>query len=110
MNVPGSIEHRESCAVHLVVPADEQPRTRGPDSGEGIHGPAVQIDGVEISSIEAPTLLLWGGSDPISPVSVGERLQTLLAKLHVIPRADHDLAQTHAALVADLIMWHLTAT
>jgi pimeloyl-ACP methyl ester carboxylesterase len=65
----------------------------------------------QISSIEAPTLLLWGGSDPISPVSVGERLQTLLpnAKLHIIPGADHDLARTHVALVADLIMQHLTA-
>jgi pimeloyl-ACP methyl ester carboxylesterase len=64
-----------------------------------------------ISSIKAPTLLLWGGSDPISPVSVGERLQALLpnTKLHIIPGADHDLARTHAALVADLIMGHLTA-
>jgi pimeloyl-ACP methyl ester carboxylesterase len=65
----------------------------------------------QITSIEAPTLLLWGGSDPISPVSVGERLQSLLpnSKLHIIPGADHDLARTHAALVADLVMRHLTA-
>jgi pimeloyl-ACP methyl ester carboxylesterase len=64
-----------------------------------------------IRTIEAPTLLLWGGSDPISPVAVGDRLRTLLpdATLHIIPDADHDLAQTHAALVADLILRHLTA-
>jgi pimeloyl-ACP methyl ester carboxylesterase len=63
----------------------------------------------EISSIEAPTLLLWGDSDPISPVAVGERLRTLLpnASLHVIPGADHDLAQSHAAVVSGLIERHL---
>jgi pimeloyl-ACP methyl ester carboxylesterase len=65
----------------------------------------------QIGSIKAPTLLLWGDSDPISPVTVGERLQALLpnAELHVIPGADHDLARTHAELVAGLIKRHLTA-
>ncbi len=54
-----------------------------------------------IPAIAAPTLLLWGDADPISPVAVGARLSALLpdARLHVFPGADHDLAQTRAAAV-----------
>jgi len=64
-----------------------------------------------IPSIDAPTLLLWGDNDPISPVAVGERLRELLpnGRLCVIPGADHDLAQTHAETVAGAIEWHLTS-
>ncbi len=64
----------------------------------------------QIGLIAAPTLLLWGDRDPISPVSVGKRLGVLLpnATLRVIPGADHDLAQTNVALVAELIARHLT--
>jgi pimeloyl-ACP methyl ester carboxylesterase len=64
----------------------------------------------QIMSIEAPTLLLWGDSDPISPVAVGERLLSLLprASLHVVRGGDHDLAHTHPQTVADLIKHHLT--
>jgi len=63
---------------------------------------------IRIMSIEAPTLLLWGDNDPISPVAVGERLVSLLpnAVLHVVRGGDHDLAQTHALTVADLIKHH----
>jgi pimeloyl-ACP methyl ester carboxylesterase len=62
----------------------------------------------QIVSIEAPTLLLWGDSDPISPVAVGERLLSLLpnANLHVVCGGDHDLAQIHAPTVANLIKHH----
>jgi pimeloyl-ACP methyl ester carboxylesterase len=62
----------------------------------------------QIMSIEAPTLLLWGDSDPISPVAVGERLLSLLpnANLHVVRGGDHDLAQTHTPAVANLIKRH----
>ena len=64
----------------------------------------------QIPTIEAPTLLLWGDADPISPIAVGERLSALLpnARLHVFPGADHDLAQTHAATVAVEVKRHLT--
>lgn len=60
--------------------------------------------------IVAPTLLLWGDHDPISPVAVGERLRALLphASLKVIAGADHDLAQHHVELVATLIKQHCT--
>ncbi len=65
-----------------------------------------------IASIEAPTLLLWGDNDPISPLAIGERLLSLLpnANLHVVRGGNHDLAQTHAPVVADLIKRHLTTT
>jgi pimeloyl-ACP methyl ester carboxylesterase len=62
-----------------------------------------------IPSIQAPTLLLWGDADPISPVAVGERLQNLMpnAHLRVLAGAGHDLAQTHAEAVAEAIQRHL---
>ena len=61
--------------------------------------------------IRAPVLLLWGDSDPISPVSVGKRLSGLLpgARLHVFAGGQHDFANTHAAGVAAMIDEHLQA-
>lgn len=63
----------------------------------------------ELGSIMAPTLLLWGDADPISPVAVGERLARLLpvATLHVLAGGTHDLAQTMASAIAPLIHGHL---
>lgn len=63
----------------------------------------------EISTLDVPTLLLWGDADPISPVAVGQRLMELLpdASMHIIPGGGHDLAQTHAHTVAALIAAHL---
>ena len=48
---------------------------------------------------------------PISPVAVGRHLEQRIpdARLHVVPGGDHDLAKTHAELVAPLIEAHLTA-
>lgn len=63
----------------------------------------------QLSALRMPVLLLWGDSDPISPVSVGEKLAKCLphADLHIFKGADHDLAYTHAAAVAALIDRHL---
>lgn len=82
-----------------------------PNAARWISEPVADLSR-QIRSIEAPTLLLWGDIDPISPVAVGKRLQALLpdADLHVISGADHDLARTHAGYVAELIQQHLTAT
>ena len=65
----------------------------------------------QLASVRAPTLLLWGDADAISPVAVGERLQGLLprAQLQVLPGGAHDLAQTHAEAVAGHISRHLRA-
>lgn len=64
----------------------------------------------ELQMITGPVLLIWGDSDPISPVAVGRRLEELFpnARLHVIRGGDHDLAQTHAPEVAKLIGEHLS--
>lgn len=62
-----------------------------------------------VEQIAAPTLLLWGDADPISPVAVGRHLDQRIsgARLHVVAGGDHDLAQTHAAEIAPLIERHL---
>lgn len=71
---------------------------------------AVAVDlSADLPGISAPTLLLWGDSDPISPVAVGERLRDLLpaARLHVLQGGDHDLVHDRAGEVAALIEAHL---
>lgn len=63
----------------------------------------------KLSQVAMPVLLLWGDSDPISPVRVGERLASLLpcAHLHIVEGGDHDLAEAHASVIAPLIDEHL---
>jgi pimeloyl-ACP methyl ester carboxylesterase len=65
--------------------------------------------GDEITAITAPTLLLWGDADPISPVAVGERLAALLpnSTLRVIGSGGHQFAEEHPAAVASMIVAHL---
>jgi len=62
-----------------------------------------------LAEIVAPTLLIWGDADPISPLAVGQTLKTLLpaATLRVMPGGDHDLAVIHAAQTARWIEEHL---
>ncbi len=62
-----------------------------------------------LGSIKVPVLLIWGDADPISPVTVGERLKDLLprARLYVFPGGTHDLAFSLASSVAPLIDEHL---
>ncbi|HEX4679410.1 MAG TPA: alpha/beta fold hydrolase [Gaiellaceae bacterium] len=59
----------------------------------------------ELRTVTAPALLLWGDSDPISPVAVGEHLASLLpdATLHVLAGGTHSLAVDLADEVAALI-------
>ncbi|EJN14487.1 putative hydrolase or acyltransferase of alpha/beta superfamily [Bradyrhizobium sp. YR681] len=63
-----------------------------------------------VELIEAPTLLIWGDSDPISPVTVGLHLESRMpnAKLHVVRGGDHGLASNKAEIVAPLIARHLS--
>src|SRR5262249_26374083 len=63
-----------------------------------------------VERIAAPTLLIWGDADPISPVAVGKHLAERIphARLPVLPGGDHDVAETHAAEVAALIERHLS--
>jgi pimeloyl-ACP methyl ester carboxylesterase len=62
-----------------------------------------------VERITAPTLLIWGDKDPISPVAVGRHLATRIkgARLEIVPGGDHDLAKTHAGRVAALVVRHL---
>jgi pimeloyl-ACP methyl ester carboxylesterase len=63
----------------------------------------------DIRAIAAPTLLLWGDSDPLSPVAVGEHLAALLpdARLEIVAGGTHGLAVEHAHDVAARIAAHL---
>lgn len=63
-----------------------------------------------LSSIEVPTLLLWGDRDPVSPVSVGRWLATVLPKsvLHVVQGGTHTFSNVLAGEVAPLIDIHLS--
>lgn len=65
--------------------------------------------GLSFEKVEAPTLLLWGDADPISPVAVGRFLARRLpnSTLRILAGAGHDLALTHTEVVADLIRTHL---
>jgi pimeloyl-ACP methyl ester carboxylesterase len=62
-----------------------------------------------LSAVTAPSLLIWGDADPISPPSVGQRFGQLLPRsvFHVIRGGGHDLARTHVSEVASLIAVHL---
>ena len=80
-----------------------------PDAAEWIYAPRTAAP-LPVERIEAPTLLIWGDSDPISPMAVGEHLEQRIAgaRLHVVAGGNHDVAQTHAEAVARLIERHLT--
>jgi len=62
-----------------------------------------------LASIDAPSMLIWGDSDPISPPAVGQRLHELLPRSHlcIVRGGSHDLARTHATETASLIAGHL---
>ncbi len=62
-----------------------------------------------VERIVAPTLLLWGDADPISPLAVGRHLRDRIpgAYLQVVAGGRHDLARARAGEVAPLIARHL---
>lgn len=64
----------------------------------------------QLTTLVAPTLLLWGDTDPISPLAVGERLQALMpnASLQVIAGGEHDLARTMQIWLPARIERHLS--
>lgn len=62
-----------------------------------------------VERIEAPTLLIWGDADPVSPVAVGRHLEARIpnARLEVVAGGNHDLATACPGQVATLIARHL---
>ena len=81
-----------------------------PNAAEWIYAPRTAAP-LPVERITAPTLLIWGDSDPISPVAVGRHLEKRIpnAQLHVVPGGGHALADTMANQVAPLIAHHLSA-
>lgn len=63
-----------------------------------------QLDDL-LYTIDCPVLLIWGDADPISPVAVGEYLNTKISssELQIIKNGQHDLAFVYADKVADLM-------
>ena len=64
---------------------------------------------VQLSEIQAPVLLLWGDSDPISPVEVGQYLKQQFknASLHIIHGGDHLFAEQYVSETAQLVCEYL---
>lgn len=83
-------------------------RAEYPDAADWITGGSPDYT-AEIGTIGAPTLLLWGDADPISPVAVGEHLLDLLpdARLHVVKGGDHAFARDRATEIAPLVAAHI---
>ncbi len=81
-----------------------------PDAAEWIYEPRAAAP-LPVERIAAPTLLIWGDSDAISPLAVGKHLEARLpnARLHVLKGGDHDLASARPDEVAPLIARHLDA-
>jgi pimeloyl-ACP methyl ester carboxylesterase len=85
-------------------------RAAFPEAAEWIYEPRAAAP-LPVERITAATLLIWGDSDPISPIAVGRHLEKQMpkARLELIAGGDHDVARTHAADVAALVERHLTA-
>jgi pimeloyl-ACP methyl ester carboxylesterase len=81
-----------------------------PNAAEWIYAPRTAAP-LPVERIAAPTLLIWGDADPISPIAVGRHLEARIhgAQLRVVQGGDHDVAQTHPQEVAALIAQHLKA-
>jgi pimeloyl-ACP methyl ester carboxylesterase len=64
-----------------------------------------------LGAITAPTLLVWGDSDRISPLAVGEELLRRLstARLIVVAGGDHSFARDRAGEFAAEVLRHLSA-
>lgn len=62
-----------------------------------------------LCTLDMPVLLIWGDSDPISPIEIGERLAGKFANSHleVIAGGDHSFANAFALDVAPLIERHI---
>lgn len=58
----------------------------------------------QLHQIDCPVLLIWGDSDPISPVKVGQYLQSKFkySELNIVHNGQHDLAKVHAH---QLVKW-----
>lgn len=81
-----------------------------PDAAQWIidYVPPAETD---LPDVSQPCLLLFGDTDPISPVETGHRLKSMLpnAELHILSGGTHDLVSTHTTEIAPLVKDFLTA-
>jgi pimeloyl-ACP methyl ester carboxylesterase len=65
----------------------------------------------QLGRITAPTLLLWGDRDEVSPLAAGSHLLSRLpnARMSVVAGGDHMFAHDHAEVVAPLVAAHLAS-
>lgn len=84
-------------------------RAEFPNAREFVTAPSHEDLSDRLAEVPAPTLLLWAQGDRISPLPVGEYLQSKLpnARLEVLDYGDHMFARDHADVVAPLIAEHL---
>lgn len=63
----------------------------------------------ELHAVTQPALLLWGDADPLSPLAVAHRLETLLPRteLVIVPGGDHGFVKQHPELICESIIRHL---
>jgi pimeloyl-ACP methyl ester carboxylesterase len=96
--------------VDALGAADWRPdyRTEYPRAARWLEDVRHDLTG-RLHEIDAPTLLIWGDADPVSPLAVGERLQELIphAELRIVRGGEHDLAHARPDEVAGLIARHL---
>jgi pimeloyl-ACP methyl ester carboxylesterase len=95
-------------AAHDAEDWRHEYRRTYPDAAAWITEP-VPDDTPVAAAITAPTLLLWGDDDPISPISVGTRLAQALrhARMHVVAGGTHSLAHDQPDVIAPWIIEHL---
>jgi pimeloyl-ACP methyl ester carboxylesterase len=95
-------------AAHNAEDWRQEYRRAYPDAAAWITEP-VPDDAPVTAAVTAPTLLLWGDADPISPISVGTRLAQSLrhARLHIVKGGTHSLAHDQPDDIAPWIIEHL---
>jgi haloalkane dehalogenase len=88
-------------AFPLLIP--RTPDAPGAQAGQQVHE--------ALASDRRPTLMLWADSDPVIPLSVGERFAESIGREapRVIPGAGHFLQEDQGPLIGQLIADWLTA-
>jgi haloalkane dehalogenase len=88
-------------AFPLLIP--RSPEDVGAAAGQAVHR--------SLAEDKRPTLMLWADSDPVIPLSVGERFAESIGRPspQVIPQAGHFLQEDQGPLIGQLIADWLTA-
>lgn len=83
-------------------------RVEYPHAAEWLYSARPDLS-ARLGEVKHPTLLIWGDSDPISPVAVGEEFLRRMphASLVVLPGGTHGLAEERPDEVAALVRQHL---